>query len=52
VHSLEDVDLLEVYYLVLKALNEEAIEMVPIVSLEASDNSCIARLNLRGPVWW
>jgi hypothetical protein len=52
VHSLEDVDLLGVCYLVLKALNEEAIETAPIVSLEASDNSCVARLNLRGRVWW
>ncbi len=51
-HSLEDVDLLGVCYLVLKALNEEAIEMAPIVSLEASDNSCVTRLNLRGCVWW
>jgi hypothetical protein len=46
VHSLEDVDLLGVYYLVLKVLNEEAIETALIVSLEASDNSCVARLNL------
>ncbi len=52
VHSLEDVDLLGVYYLVLKALNEEAIETAQIVSLEASDNSYVARLNLRGRVWW
>jgi Flp pilus assembly CpaF family ATPase len=41
VHSLEDVDLLGVCYLVLKALNEEAIETTPIVSLEAPDNSCV-----------
>jgi hypothetical protein len=52
VHNLEDVNLLGVYYLVLKALNEEAIETAPIVNLEASDNSCVARLNLRGRVWW
>ncbi len=52
VHSLEDVDLLGVCYLVLKALNEEAIETTSIVSLEASDNSCVARLNLQGHVWW
>ncbi len=52
VHSLEDVNLLGVYYLVLKVLNEEVIETVPIVSLEASDNSSVPRLNLRGHVWW
>jgi hypothetical protein len=52
VHSLEDVNLLGVCYFVLKALNEEAIEMTPIVSLEASNNSYVARLNLRGRVWW
>jgi hypothetical protein len=52
VHNLEDVDLLGVCYLVLKALNEEVIETAPIVNLEASDNSCVARLNLRGLVWW
>jgi hypothetical protein len=52
VHSLEDVDLLKVCYLVLEALNEEAIETAPIVSLEVSDNSCVARLNLQGRVWW
>ncbi len=52
VHSLEDVDLLGVCYLVPKALNEEAIETAPIVCLEAPDNSCVARLNLRGRVWW
>jgi hypothetical protein len=52
VHSLEDVNLLGVCYLVLKALNEEVIETVSIVSLEALDNSCVARLNLRGRVWW
>jgi hypothetical protein len=46
VHSLEDIDLLRVCYLVLKALNEEAIETVPIVSLEASDNSYVARLSI------
>jgi len=44
VHSLEDVDFLGVCYLVLKALNEEAIEMTLIVSLEVSDNSCVTRL--------
>jgi hypothetical protein len=52
VHSLEDIDLLKVCYLVLKALNEEAIETTLIVSLEAPDNSCVIRLNLRGHVWW
>jgi len=52
VHSLEDVDLLGACYLVLKALNEEAIETAPIVSLEAPNNSCVTRLNLRGRVWW
>ncbi len=52
VHRLKDVDLLGVCYLVLKALNEEAIETAPTVSLEAPDNSCVARLNLRGRVWW
>jgi hypothetical protein len=31
VHNLEDVDLLEVCYLVLKVLNEEAIETMPII---------------------
>jgi hypothetical protein len=44
VHSLEDVDLFGVCYLVLKALNEEVIETAPIISVEASDNSCVARL--------
>jgi hypothetical protein len=52
VHSLEDVDFLGVCYLVLKALNEEAIETAPIISLEALDNSCVARLNFRSRVWW
>jgi hypothetical protein len=52
IFSGEDVDILGVYYLVMKALIEEAIETASIVRLEALDNSCVARLNLRGRVWW
>ena len=51
-HSMEHVHLLRFCFIVLKLLNEEAIVTAPIVSLEASDNSCVIRLQLWRRVWW
>lgn len=51
VHSFKNVDIFVVCYLVLKTLNEEAIKTASIICLEASDNSCVARLNLWVCVW-